>query len=141
MKLFNLIMVLNQTEDKVLMCHRSKNPYKGLYNLVGGKIEENEDYLKSAYRELCEETGIKSKDIELIPFMDFIWHPIKMRMMVFIGKLNFEVSLVEEAHKLKWVDLSENFFDTKKFAGEGNIGHMLHIYKLHRDKIFMIKKD
>ena len=36
---YNVIWVLNKNADKVLMCKRRKEPYKGLYNLVGGKIE------------------------------------------------------------------------------------------------------
>lgn len=34
----NVIWVWNPAADKVLMCKRRKDPYKGLYNLVGGKI-------------------------------------------------------------------------------------------------------
>jgi 8-oxo-dGTP diphosphatase len=136
MKLFNLILVLDNSEEKVLMCHRSKNPYIGKFNLVGGKVENGEDYLVSAYRELFEETGITNKDIKLSMFMDFVWHPIDMKMIVFIGKLKEDIELVEEAHKLHWIDIEENFYDTDKFAGEGNIGHMIEIYKLHRDIIF-----
>jgi len=136
MKLFNLILVLNKTEDKVLMCYRSKNPYKGKYNLVGGKIEKGEDYLSSAYRELFEETGINNNDIKLIPFMEFSWEIIDMKMFVFIGRLNQDIKLIEEAHKLIWIDINEDFFNLEKFAGEGNIGHMMEIYKLHREKIF-----
>lgn len=136
MKLFNLIMVLNHDESKILMCYRSKNPYKSKYNLVGGKIEENEDYLKSAYRELWEETGIENDDIELQPFIDFTWHPIDMKMFVYIGKLKNHVNLVKEIHELMWVDINENFFDYEKYAGEGNIGHMVEIYKQQRNILF-----
>ena len=39
---YNVIVVFNETEDKILMCKRRNNPYKGLSNFVGGKIEENE---------------------------------------------------------------------------------------------------
>lgn len=139
MQLFNLIIILNKNEDKVLMCYRSKDPYKGLYNLVGGKVETGEDFFESAYRELYEETGIKKKDVELFKFMDFLWHPIDMKMMVFIGKLSQEVKLVKEIHELEWMSLEENFFDVSRFAGEGNIGHMIGIYKMHRNIIFKEK--
>ena len=54
MKKLNLILVLNKEETKILMCKREKEPYKGQYNLVGGKVEENEDELDAAYRELQE---------------------------------------------------------------------------------------
>lgn len=127
--IYNLVLVLNKDEDKVLMCYRSKEPYKGLYNLLGGKIEDGEDYLDSAYRELFEESGISNNDILLQPLMDFVWHPINMEMKVFYGVLNKEVTLVDEIHKLYWMDITENFFDLNKFAGEGNIGHMIKFYQ------------
>jgi len=127
--LYNLVLVLNKTEDKVLMCFRSKDPYKGLYNLLGGKIEPDENYLDSAYRELHEESGITKEDIILEPLIDFIWHPIHMEMKVYYGVLNNDVKLVDEVHKLFWIDITENFFDLHKFAGEGNIGHMIKLYQ------------
>ena len=135
MKLYNLIMILNPTKDKVLMCLRNKEPYKGLYNFIGGKIEKDEEYLTSAYRELFEETGIKRTDVSLKPFIDYTWHMLDMSMYVYIGKLNKEVKLVEEVHKLFWVDINEDFFDMNKYAGEGNIGHMVQIYSQYPDMV------
>ena len=32
------------------MCKRTKEPYKGMYNLVGGKKEKENDSLNAAYR-------------------------------------------------------------------------------------------
>lgn len=136
MRKYNLIMVLDQTEDHVLMCLRQSDPYEGKYNLVGGKIEEGEDVTASAYRELFEETGISKQDIILYPYLDFHWHPIAMTMSVFVGRLQHTVSLIEEAHPLFWVSIDEDFFDTTKYAGEGNIGHMIQIYKDIRGEIF-----
>ena len=43
MKGYNLIAVFNEAEDQLLMCKRKKNPYQGLANLVGGKIEKGEN--------------------------------------------------------------------------------------------------
>ena len=70
MKKFNLIVVFNISLNKVLFCIRAKEPYKGLYNFVGGKVEEGKTNDEAAYRELFEETGISNKDIELDHFMD-----------------------------------------------------------------------
>lgn len=69
---YNCIMVYNSDGNRLLFCKRTKDPYKGLYNLVGGKIDNN-----------------------------------------------------EEAHPLEWLSIDENFFDLDRFAGEGNIGHMV----------------
>ena len=74
MKGYNLIAVFNKTEDKLLMCRRKKNPYRNLVNLVGGKIEKNENGMQAAYRELEEETSITSDDIKLTHLMDFTYY-------------------------------------------------------------------
>lgn len=130
MKKVNCIIILNKEKTKFLFCKRSSDPYKGLYNFVGGKIEENEDSLAAAYRELEEETGIAKSDIKLEAFMDFIWHIHKIHMEVYVGVLNKDVNLVPEKHPLHWLGFDENFFDMKVFAGEGNIGHMIEILKI-----------
>ena len=70
MRKLNLIVVFDTDLKNVLFCIRAKEPYKGLYNFVGGKVEENETNDEAAYRELYEETGISNKDIELDHFMD-----------------------------------------------------------------------
>ena len=71
MKKLNVILVYNKDENKVLMCKREKEPYKGKFNLVVGKVEENEKELNAAYRELQEETGISNNDIKLTHIMYF----------------------------------------------------------------------
>ena len=58
MKKCNVILVYDENKEKILMCKRKKNPYKGLLNLVGGKVEKDELSEHAAYRELYEETGI-----------------------------------------------------------------------------------
>ena len=125
MKKLNVIIVYNKDENKILMCKREKEPYKGKFNLVGGKVELNEDELSGAYRELQEETGITNQDISLAHLMNFQYPFNDMELEVFYGKLNKEVTLVEEVNHLQWMDKKENFFDYNKFAGEGNIGHMV----------------
>ena len=136
MKKLNVILVYNKNEDKILMCKRAKEPYKGKYNLVGGKVEQNEDELHAAYRELEEETGITSKDIELTNIMNFEYKMSDMELEVYSGKLNKDVILIEEVNELYWMDKNENFFDLDKFAGEGNIGHMLQEAEIYKNKLF-----
>lgn len=125
MKKLNVVIVYNKEKDKLLMCKREKEPYKGKYNLVGGKVEPNENELSAAYRELEEETGITKNDINLKHLMNFNYINDGFELEVFAGKLNKDVNLIEEVNKLYWMETNENFFDTEKFAGNGNIGHML----------------
>lgn len=87
MKKFNIIIVYNYDNNKIIMCRRKKEPFKGKLNLVGGKIEDNEDDLKSAYRELNEETGIKEENINLKHLMNFDYIFQDMQLQVYIGKV------------------------------------------------------
>ncbi len=135
MKKLNVIMVYNKEENKILMCKREKEPYKGKFNLVGGKVEKNEDELHAAYRELQEETGITDKDITLTHIMNFQYKMKDMELEVYAGKLNKNVDLIEELNKLYWIDKNENFFDLEKYAGEGNIGHMVQQVEIYKDKV------
>ena len=67
--------------------------------------------------------------------MNFQYMIFDMELEVYVGKLNKEIILKEEVNKLYWVDKKENFFDVKKYAGEGNIGHMIEEVNLYRDKL------
>lgn len=136
MKKLNVIIVYNKEENKILMCKREKEPYKGKFNLVGGKVEPNEDELVAAYRELQEETGITNNDITLTHLMNFQYKLLDMELEVYVGKLNKIVNVVEEVNKLYWMDKNEDYFDINKFAGEGNIGHMLQQVEIYKDKLF-----
>lgn len=128
---FNCIAVVHKDGGKWLMCRRRKNPYQGLLNLVGGKIEEDENHLDAAYRELHEETGITSEDIVITRLMTFDYPLDGCFVEIYAGQLSKEIAPSGDENDLMWVSLDENFFDMKFYAGEGNIGHILEILKLH----------
>ena len=130
MKQYNVIVIFNKELNKTLMCKRTKEPYMGLYNLVGGKIEKENDALNEAYRELLEETNISKNDVELKYFMNIDYISFNKSLEVYYGILNKEVELVEEVNKLEWMDINDNFFDMSKYAGEGNIGHIIEEIKI-----------
>ena len=125
MKKMNVIVVFDKDLKQTLMCKRTKEPYMGMYNLVGGKIEKENDGLNEAYRELVEETNITKDDIELTHFMNLTYVKWDKELEVYYGVLNKDVELIEEVNKLEWVDINENFFDMTRYAGEGNIGHII----------------
>ena len=131
MRKLNLIVVFNETLDKVLFCIRAKEPYKGKYNFVGGKVEEGETNDQAAYRELFEETGISSKDIELDHFMDLNYFKYENNIQVYYGILKHKVKLIEEKNKLEWVGINQKLLDNKKFAGNYNIPHIIRQIKIY----------
>ena len=133
MKKMNVIVIFDKELKKTLMCKRTKEPYMGMYNLVGGKIEKENDRLNEAYRELYEETNIQKDDVDLIHFMDLVYVKWEKEIEVYYGVLNKVVTLVEEVNKLEWMSIDDNFFDMNKYAGEGNIGHIIEEIKIDMD--------
>ena len=121
------IMVYDVDLNNLLMCRRTKEPYLGLYNLVGGKIDLGEEHIDSAYRELEEETGINRDDISLLHFMNFDYFDRGVQVDVYLGILNKKKELVEEVNPLVWMPLDSDFSDSSLMAGEGSIAHMLNM--------------
>ena len=133
---YNVIAVFNEDKSKLLMCRRKKNPYLGLNNLVGGKIELNENGLDAAYRELFEETNIARDVIELTHLMDFTYHLSRCYVEVYVGKLSQNMDVYGDENELFWSELNLNFFDMEQYAGEGNIGHILEQVKINAKRVF-----
>ena len=122
---YNCIMVYSPDRRRILMCKRIKEPYLGLYNLVGGHIDRGERGEDAAYRELFEETGITGDHITLRHLMDFTYYNQDCYVEVWCGRLTSEVEVFGDENPLCWLDFDHDFFDMTKFAGEGNIGHMI----------------
>ena len=131
MRKLNLIVVFNKDLNKGLFCIRSKNPYKGKYNFVGGKVEENETNDEAAYRELFEETGISKNDIELDHFMDLNYFKYENNLQVYYGILKHRVDLIEEKNKLEWLTINDELLNNSKFAGNYNIPHIIRQIKVY----------
>ncbi len=131
MRKLNLIVIFNEDLSKTLFCIRAKEPYRGLYNFVGGKVEENETNEEAAYRELFEETGISNKDVKLDHFMDLNYFKYENNLQVYYGILKHEVNLVEEKNKLEWVAINDELLDNSKFAGNYNIPHIIRQIKVY----------
>ena len=75
--------------------------------------------------EATRKTGISRSDVTLSHMMDFTYYNQHCIVEVYAGVLKGDVELVSEKHPLCWIDAGEDFFDLERFAGEGNIGHMV----------------
>lgn len=127
MKHLNCSVIFNPKKDKVLFCKRMREPYKGLYNFIGGKVEEGESSLVAAYRELKEESGIGRGDVCLFRLMDFIYYTQDIVLEIYVGRLQRDVALIEEINPLEWLPLTEDFADSNRFAGDRNIAHIISV--------------
>ena len=138
------IVVLNK-ENKVFVAKRIDNP-KNFWQMPQGGVDEGEDFLKAAYRELEEETSIKS--VELIKELDgtityelpdrllgLIWkgkyrgQKQKWFLMRFVGsesEINIKTKHPEFL-EWKWVELDK----ITNLA----VDFKLHVYKEVKDKV------
>ena len=87
------IVVLNQ-ENKVFVAKRIENP-KNFWQMPQGGVDPGEDFLEAAYRELEEETSIKS--VKLIKELDgMITYELPDRLLGIIWKGKYR------GQKQKW---------------------------------------
>ena len=87
------IVVLNK-ENKVFVARRIDNP-KNYWQMPQGGVDDDEDYLVAAYRELREETGIKN--VELIKELDgFTTYKLPTNLLGIIWKGKYK------GQKQKW---------------------------------------
>ena len=133
----NVIMLVDEMGESLLMCKRQKNPYKGLYNFVGGKAEAGEAGLHAAYRELREETGVTIADVTLHHLSSFAYHEggaglPPYELQAYVGRLRHAVAVKGEENPLEWLPLGQDFFDIDRFAGEGSVGHIVETVRRYR---------
>lgn len=133
----NVIMLLDASGEKLLMCRRRKEPYKGLYNFTGGKAEAGEHGLHAAYRELREETGVTAADVTLQHLANFAYMSggaglPPYELQAYVGRLSREIDVTGEENPLLWMPMTEDFFDITRFAGEGSVGHIVESVRRYR---------
>ena len=127
---YNCIVVFDKNKEKLLFCKRAKNPYKGLLNFVGGKVEPEENSEHAAYRELFEETGISKRDIKLHRLMDMTYYQQQFVLEMYVGILEYDVPITEEVNSLEWINITDNFADSNRYAGDKNIAHIIEVAKM-----------
>ena len=133
----NVVMIVDETGQKLLMCKRRKEPYKGLYNFVGGKAKDGEDGLHAAYRELREETGITAADVGLHHLVTFAYMAggaglPPYELQAYMGRLRHGVAVNGDENPLEWLPMDQNFLDMDRFAGEGTVGHIVETVRRYR---------
>ena len=138
------IVVLNK-DNKVFVAKRIDNP-KNFWQMPQGGVDEGEDFLKAAYRELEEETSIKN--VELVKELDgtityelpdrllgLIWkgkyrgQKQKWFLMRFVGS-DSEINIKTkhpEFLEWKWVELDK--------ITDLVVDFKLHVYKEVKDKV------
>jgi 8-oxo-dGTP diphosphatase len=103
----NAVLILLRAADQYLLLLRNKEPNKGKYQPVGGKMEAFEDPLTAAARETFEETGLSPADIRFKGML-VETSPADYNWTVFVYLAEIEAVAVPECNEgsLEWVPLS-----------------------------------
>ena len=104
----SLIFITCRNKILLLKGDKDKRLWAGLYNGIGGHVEQGEDIKSSAQRELFEETGINTCDLWLCG-LHIINTGINPGVGLFIFKGEIEEFIQNESNegKLRWFDKSE----------------------------------
>ncbi len=139
--------------DEILMINRNKPPFMGLWNAVGGHIENGETPVQSAIREIKEESGITVTDVELQSV--FTWNYDDETGYVFTAKLDdvgYDGIIKNDSEgitafkKIDWVIHPKNYGvveDLKVFIKDIKRGEKHNYHMVYKDKtlVDVILKD
>ena len=138
------VILLNK-KNKVFVAKRVDNP-KNFWQMPQGGVDDGEDFLAAAYRELEEETSIKN--VELISELDgFITYNLPDRLLGIIwkGKYKGQIQkwfLMRHLGNDKEINIKTKkpeFLDWKWIEidrlTDAVVDFKLHIYKELKDKI------
>lgn len=103
--------VLENSEGKILLLHRN-TPKRIQWETPGGKIEEGEDPIKTAQREVLEELNITVEIVNKLGeheffeggyFMDYVWYKAVIRS----GMPQIMEDKFDEIKYFSWKELKE----------------------------------
>jgi len=113
-----IIVTENFSQTMILLIQRKYGPFEGVWALPGGFAEMDETLMEACNRELFEETGIESVELEQFYTFDAVDRDPRQRTVstVFHGRIQepIDVKGGDDASKADWfpiISLPEMAFD------------------------------
>lgn len=96
-------------DDKILMVQENRKEKKGKWNMPAGKLEDNEDILEAAKREVKEETNLNVDIKGLIGLEENVSSMGQLIILYFLGEYksgNIKFNK-DEIAKVSWLSVEE----------------------------------
>lgn len=107
----DIIIRSKRPEDSILLIKRKKEPFKDMWALPGGFVDQGEDLPEAAKRELREETGILVESLRQLgafgkPDRDPRHHTVSV---VYYGTVSSEVAAIaaDDAADAGWFSIQQ----------------------------------
>jgi 8-oxo-dGTP diphosphatase len=143
------VLVILKANNQFLLLKRKKEPNKGKYTPVGGKLDPFETPYKAAIRETFEETGIEVTNMKYCGLM-VETSPIKYNWIcfVYLSEIDYQTPPECNEGKLDWIpitNLSEiptpatdkyiyhYVADSKNFMFNVDYDHNLNIIEINEE--------
>jgi 8-oxo-dGTP diphosphatase len=121
----DIIVITEELKPKILLIQRLRDPYKDCWALPGGFVDENEDLIDAAIRELKEETAVEQISLTQFksygaPGRDPRGHTVSV---IYWGVVNADISFTagDDAAFAQWFELTQLpklAFDHSKIVDE-----------------------
>lgn len=107
----NVCFIQNPSKDRLLLLKRNREPLKGLWTGVGGKVEFFEDIRESVVREVQEETGLSVVHLKCAGILKTILEGTHSSWILFIytAVAESELTIRCDEGELKWVLMNQLF--------------------------------
>lgn len=96
-------------DDKILMVQEAKQKYYGQWNFPAGHVDEGENIMEGAIREVKEETGCDVKLTGVLPIKTVYQKDIPTLIVEFTAEILNENIQFDKSEILdvKWIDIEE----------------------------------
>lgn len=125
MKEYVLALVFDESHKNLILMKRKKDPYNGLLNGIGGKVDPGETHFEAMKREFTEEVGFENPYLEHLVTLSFPFE----HLHVYYARVKHQPILIKENHEgiYDWHEIEDSFFDMNntELAGEGNLPYFI----------------
>ena len=136
-------------DNKILMVQESNEKYYGQWNFPAGHVDEGENIMEGAIREVKEETGCDVKLTGLLPIKTVYQNDIPTLIVEFTAEIiNEDIKFDKnEILDVKWIDIEDiknmdkntlRALDTNKATFESFINNEIYSLDIFDDKKYLL---